>query len=138
MSERDVMLSGQPYKPWNQELQDDRDKARSLIERYNASFSRDKELRLGIVAALLGSIDKDHPPHIEAPFYCDYVSQHLPRLLTCLGQTAFVAHCKERPYCSASTFPTETLYLRRDTTFLLEKTSIATFNVPYWTATGLI
>ena len=97
------MLSGQPYKPWSQELRDDRDKARSLIERYNASFSRDKELRLGIVAALLGSIDKDHPPHIEAPFYCDYVSQHLPQLLLgtdsfcCILQSKAILFCQHLP-----------------------------------------
>ncbi len=74
------MLSGQPYKPWSQELQDDRDKARSLIERYNASLSSDKQLRSGIVAALFGKIDKEHPPYIESPFYCDYVSQCLLHL----------------------------------------------------------
>ena len=68
------MLSGRPYKPWDQELRDDRDKARSLIESYTTSLSSDKQLRSGIVAALLGKIDKDHPPHLEAPFYCDYVS----------------------------------------------------------------
>ena len=74
MSEREVMLSGRPYKPWDQELRNDRDKARALIERYNTSLSSDKQLRSGIVAALFGKIDKDHPPHLEAPFYCDYVS----------------------------------------------------------------
>ena len=82
MSERDVMLSGQPYKPWSKELQDDRDTARSLIERYNASMSSDKQLRSGIIAALFGSIDKEHPPHLEAPFYCDYVSPHFLHLET--------------------------------------------------------
>ncbi len=70
------MLSGQPYKPRSPELTEDRDKARSLIERYNASMSSDKQLRSGLIAALLGRIDKEHPPHIEAPFYCDYVRPH--------------------------------------------------------------
>lgn len=66
------MLSGHPYEPWSKELQDDRDKARSLTERYNASISSDKKLRSGIIAALFGKIDKEHPPHLTAPFYCDY------------------------------------------------------------------
>ena len=74
MSEREVMLSGKPYKPWAKELQDDRDTARALIERYNSSNSADKAQRAGIISALLGKIDKEHPPHLEAPFYCDYVS----------------------------------------------------------------
>ena len=70
------MLSGRPYEPWSKELQDDRDKARALTERYNASMSSDKQLRSGIIAALFGKIDKEHPPHLTAPFYCDYVSPH--------------------------------------------------------------
>ena len=74
MSEREVMLSGKPYQPWAQELQDDRDRARELVERYNASRSSDKAQRAGIIASLFGKIDKEHPPHLEAPFYCDYVS----------------------------------------------------------------
>lgn len=74
MSQRELMLSGKPYEPWSKELQDDRDRARDLIERYNVSLSKDKALRSGLIASLLGSIDKEHPPHLEAPFYCDYVS----------------------------------------------------------------
>ena len=74
MSEREVMLSGKPYQPWAQELQDDRDRARELIERYNASRSSDKAQRAGIIASLFGKVDKEHPPHLESPFYCDYVS----------------------------------------------------------------
>ena len=74
MSEREVMLSGKPYQPWAQELEDDRDRARELIERYNASRSSDKAQRAGIIASLFGKIDKEHPPHLESPFYCDYVS----------------------------------------------------------------
>ncbi|KAL3159384.1 hypothetical protein ABBQ38_009815 [Trebouxia sp. C0009 RCD-2024] len=72
MSEREVMLSGKPYQPWAQELQDDRDRARQLIERYNMSKSSDKAQRSGIIASLFGKIDKGHPPHLESPFYCDY------------------------------------------------------------------
>lgn len=68
------MLSGKPYQPWAQELQDDRDRARQLIERYNTSKSSDKAQRSGIIASLFGKIDKEHPPHLESPFYCDYVS----------------------------------------------------------------
>lgn len=82
------MLSGHPYEPWSKELQDDRDKARSLTERYNASISSDKQLRSGIIAALFGKIDKEHPPHLTAPFYCDYVSPHS-------------VHLKEASSCSA-------------------------------------
>ena len=74
MSEREVMLSGKPYQPWAKELEDDRDRARGLIERYNHTNSSDKAQRSGIIASLFGRIDKAHPPHLEAPFYCDYVS----------------------------------------------------------------
>lgn len=74
MAQRELMLSGRPYEPWDKELQDDRDRARDLIERYNSSFSKDKALRAGIIASLFGKIDKAHPPYLEAPFYCDYVS----------------------------------------------------------------
>lgn len=74
MSEREVMVSGKPYKPWAQELQDDRDRARVLIERYNTSKSSDKAQRAGTIASLFGKIDKEHPPFLESPFYCDYVS----------------------------------------------------------------
>jgi hypothetical protein len=88
MSEREVMLSGRPYKPWSKELQDDRDKARTLIERYNASMSSDKQLRSGLIAALFGKIDKEHPPHLTAPFYCDYVS-----LLFATQKTVTLQYC---------------------------------------------
>ena len=74
MAQRELMMSGKPYEPWSKELQDDRDKARDLVERYNLSLSADKQLRAGTIAALFGSFDKDEPPHLEAPFFCDYVS----------------------------------------------------------------
>ena len=79
MAQRELMMAGKPYEPWSQELSDDRDKARGLIERYNLSLSADKQLRAGIIAALFGSFDKDFPPYIEAPFFCDYVSQACQR-----------------------------------------------------------
>ncbi len=91
------MLSGQPYKPWSTELQDDRDKARSLIERYNASTSSDKQLRSGLIAALFGKIDTEHPPHLEAPFYCDYVSPHSLQVKAAELLTSFTTQSSRLP-----------------------------------------
>ena len=96
------MLSGNWYEPWSEELQKDRDRARDLIERYNTSLSKDKSVRAGLIASLLGKIDKEHPPHLEAPFYCDYVSD---RALDRCQRINICLHFKLAPTglaCSAS------------------------------------
>lgn len=102
MSEREMMLSGKPYQPWAQELEDDRDRARQLIERYNTSKSSDKAQRSGIIASLFGKIDKEHPPHLESPFYCDYVS--IISLLSGAPSTTLPERPCCVPYCSPNCF----------------------------------
>jgi len=119
------MLSGQPYKPWSKELQDDRDKARTLIERYNASMSSDKQLRSGLIAALFGKIDKEHPPHLTAPFYCDYVSLLFATQKNC--HAAILLFIMYSTQCSIVRLPgflCVSSMVCRVTTFLSARTSI--------------
>lgn len=131
MSEREVMLSGKPYQPWAQELEDDRDRAREQIERYNASKSSDKAQRAGIIASLFGKIDKEHPPHLESPFYCDYVS-----VTSCFLSYELVT--KASPVCLLSIMlPASAQVVGcRDTTCLSARTSTATLHVLCWMAAG--
>jgi len=69
-TEREKMLAGELYDPYEPELVAMRLRARELFKAYNDSNPGEKELRTGILRDLLGTVGKN--PIIEPPFYCDY------------------------------------------------------------------
>lgn len=72
-SEREKMLSGEPYLPSDPQLWQDRVRARRLLKRFNHDLAYDDTTqRELLLAELLGGLDPAAPPFIEPPFFCDY------------------------------------------------------------------
>ncbi len=71
--ERDKMLAGELYDPFDAELTAARMRARDLCQRLNASADADSELRRGLLVDLLGT--GGDSAWIQPPFYCDYGAQ---------------------------------------------------------------
>ncbi len=70
MSERDKMIAGEMYKPWDEELVRLRLNARVLAEELNRTSSAEQEKRIEIVKKLFGSTGED--VYVESDFRCDY------------------------------------------------------------------
>ncbi|NHF60262.1 sugar O-acetyltransferase [Flavobacteriaceae bacterium TP-CH-4] len=86
MTEKEKMLSGQPYDSRDAELIKQYHRARRLFQEYNSSASTEKEPRERILLELLRYKGKD--VWVEAPFYCDY-GEHIT-----IGDNTFVnANC---------------------------------------------
>jgi maltose O-acetyltransferase len=68
-SEKEKMLAGELYDPLDHELSRERLRARELCRELNASEPGNLEVRLRLIAALLGTLSD---AWIEPPFYCDY------------------------------------------------------------------
>ena len=85
-SERERMLSGEPYDTRDPELLAMAHRARALLAEYAAAPSTDSDTRRRILTSLLGSVGDE--VWIELPFFCDYgVHVHI-------GATTFVnANC---------------------------------------------
>lgn len=69
-SEREKMLSGEPYDASDPELVAEREHARKLTRRYNRTTEGNAEQRQRLLEELFGSIGDD--AHVEPPFRCDY------------------------------------------------------------------
>jgi maltose O-acetyltransferase len=69
-SEKEKMLSGRPYIPWGDELENERFRARKLIHTYNQLAPDEKEKAEKILKELLGKTGVRFV--IEPPFRCDY------------------------------------------------------------------
>lgn len=69
-SEREKMVSGEPYDASDTELVQGRFRARRLAGRYNATEAERVAERRAILEELLGAVGKR--AWIEAPFHCDY------------------------------------------------------------------
>lgn len=69
-TEKEKMLAGQLYLAADEELSEERLKARQLLKKLNDSDPEDIRLRKQVFSALLGEIGNDF--WIEPPFYCDY------------------------------------------------------------------
>lgn len=69
-SEYEKMLAGEPYFWTDAGLIELQDKARDILQQYNALSRRDMTRRTHLLSGLLGRAGKDL--WIESPFYCDY------------------------------------------------------------------
>jgi maltose O-acetyltransferase len=69
-TEKEKMLAGQLYLASDEELTEERLKARNLLKKLNESAPEDVRSRKQLFKELLGGIGKDF--WIEPPFFCDY------------------------------------------------------------------
>ncbi len=67
--EKQKMIAGQPYRPGDETLREDRLRARHLLHRYNHTGPDEKAERKRVLAELLGQGDG---AYIEPSFRCDY------------------------------------------------------------------
>ena len=80
-TERDKMLAGELYDPFDAELVPARERARDLCRELNATRERDQELRRSILQQLFGRGGES--VWMQPPFFCDYGSNIL------LGERVF-------------------------------------------------
>src|SRR5687767_9424961 len=69
-SERDKMLAGEPYDPFDPDLVARRTRARDLCQALNATRENDTDHRRTILRALFGT--GGDTVWMQPPFYCDY------------------------------------------------------------------
>jgi acetyltransferase-like isoleucine patch superfamily enzyme len=70
MSQKENMISGDMYDPSDDELFNDRIKAKNLCYQYNALKADDFEKKKEFLKNLLGKVEKNYT--IEPNFFCDY------------------------------------------------------------------
>ncbi len=70
ITEKEKMLSGQPYDPFDKELFERKKFVREVLLKLNAVNSFDYSSRFELLKSLLGY--EAQGLHIESPFYCDY------------------------------------------------------------------
>jgi maltose O-acetyltransferase len=70
MTERELMLRGEPYLASDPDLVARRHRARSLTRQYDQTTENEREHRLDLLRNLLGGVG--FPVEIEPPFHCDY------------------------------------------------------------------
>ncbi|RAK11870.1 maltose O-acetyltransferase [Halanaerobium saccharolyticum] len=68
-SEKEIMLAGEMYNPQNEELMEERKKAKNLCYKYNNLAPSAEEKKKLILQKLLKT---EKNPYIEPNFYCDY------------------------------------------------------------------
>jgi len=67
---KELMLRGEFYIPWSEELTKERELAKDLTFELNHTAPSQREKRKGIVEQLIPNIGEGH--WIESPFNCDY------------------------------------------------------------------
>lgn len=70
MTEKEKMLTGKPYKAFEEVLSSERYYAKELVYDFNTLHPREKEKRNNIIKELFGKTGKNF--YIEPPFRCDY------------------------------------------------------------------
>ncbi|MFB5663157.1 sugar O-acetyltransferase [Alteribacillus sp. HJP-4] len=70
MTEKEKMLSGELYQPWDKELVTGREEARKLTKLFNDTTGGEYEKQAEILMQLFGKTGEDI--HIEPDFRCDY------------------------------------------------------------------
>ena len=76
-SEREKMITGELYDPFDPELVAGRVRARDLCQALNATREADAEARREILRDLFGA--GGDTVWMQPPFYCDYGTQHPTR-----------------------------------------------------------
>src|SRR5579872_2864590 len=71
-SEKEKMLAGELYDPFDDELVRGRERARDLCQDLNATREKDQEARRRILKELFGK--GGHSVWMQPPFFCDYGS----------------------------------------------------------------
>lgn len=71
-SEKEKMLAGELYDPFDSELAEARERARDLTSELNATRDRDQQIRREILKNLFGKGGES--VWMQPPFYCDYGS----------------------------------------------------------------
>lgn len=95
ITEREKMLAGDLYNPFDPELIAAREKARDLCQLLNATRESEQEKRRQIMADLFGKAGKNLA--IQPPFYCDYGSN------ISLGESVFFNfNCVVLDVCSVT------------------------------------
>ena len=69
MTEKEKMITGELYQPWEEQLISDRRRSKQLCHSYNQTSPDKQELRQGILRELLGKVAE---AKIEPTFFCDY------------------------------------------------------------------
>lgn len=72
MTEKQKMINGEFYKPWDNELTNERQNARKLTYKYNKLKPTKKKQMAKILRELLTVREEGHYLCIEPPFLCDY------------------------------------------------------------------
>lgn len=70
-TEKEKMIAGLPYDPYDPELAADRVRAREILQRLNACAPGDDATRRALTAELLGA-QGEPDAFLQAPFFCDY------------------------------------------------------------------
>lgn len=70
MTEKEKMLSGVPYQAFDEELLQDRQRARTLLYEFNRLHPAEEEKGKALIGELFGKIGEAF--YIEKPFLCDY------------------------------------------------------------------
>lgn len=70
MNQKERMLAGLPYKPWLDNLPEERWSTRKKLYEFNHCPPAEKEKLEELIRDILGKAGKG--VYIEPPFYCDY------------------------------------------------------------------
>ncbi|WP_281976118.1 sugar O-acetyltransferase [Halobacillus litoralis] len=70
VTEKEKMLSGELYEPWDDELIIERSRARQLTNSLNQTKDSENHYRKQLIEDLFGTIEGEMG--LEPPFYCDY------------------------------------------------------------------
>lgn len=70
MSEKDKMLNQEYYISWDEELTEEREKAKDLLYEFNNTRPSQRNIRNQIIKKLFNSVGEN--AWIESPFNCDY------------------------------------------------------------------
>ncbi|MCA1053716.1 sugar O-acetyltransferase [Rossellomorea aquimaris] len=71
-TEKEKMIAGELYEPWDEELVKERDHARYLVRKINATNEKEQDIRVGLIKELFGS--SGEKVYMEPDFRCDYGS----------------------------------------------------------------
>lgn len=69
-SEKQKMLEGELYEPWDEELMKERERARYLVRQFNSTNETEYEKRVEIIEQMFGSAGEK--AYMEPNFRCDY------------------------------------------------------------------